>query len=120
MNFIKNIAKEYTYKCYVLGRQKTLLYDSSIAFGTQLDEFVYSDLVESLFSIDFNGVRYFITFKDNFIYYSKVYCIRYKREIFVIFFRFKVYLNSLDLKIYRIRLDNKGEYIFKTFLVYLV
>ena len=60
-----------------------------------------------------------MTFKDDFISYSEVYCIRYKSEIFAIFLRFKVYLKLLGFRIYRIRLNNKGEYIFKVFLVYL-
>ena len=61
-----------------------------------------------------------MTFKNNFISYFKVYCIRYKNKTFVMFLRFKVFLESRDYKIYRIRLDNKREYIFKIFLNYLL
>ena len=57
-----------------------------------------------------------MTFKDDFICYFKVYCIRYKSETFVIFLRFKIYLKSRDYRINRIRLDNGGEYINKAFL----
>ena len=49
-----------------------------------------------------------------------MYCIRYKSETFVIFLRFKVFLESRDYKIYRIRLDNEREYMFKAFLNYLL
>ena len=49
-----------------------------------------------------------------------MYYIRYKSETFVIFLRFKVFLESRDYKIYRIRLDNKREYMFKIFLNYLL
>ena len=59
-------------------------------------------------------------FKNNFISYSEVYCIRYKNKTFVMFLRFKVFLESRDYKIYRIRLDNEEEYIFKVFLNYLL
>ena len=59
-------------------------------------------------------------FKNNFIFYSKVYYIRHKSETFIIFLRFKVFLKSRSYKIYRIRLDNEKEYIFKIFLNYLL
>ena len=120
MNFIKNIAKEYICECYVMRRQKTVSYDSFTESETQSDEFVYSDLVESLSSTKFNDYRYFMIFKNNFIFYFKVYYIRHKSETFVMFLRFKVFLESRDYKIYRIRLDNEREYIFKTFLNYLL
>ena len=120
MNFIKNIAKEYIYEYYIIKRQKTISYNSLTELETQSNEFVYSNLVKSLFSTKFNNYKYFIIFKNNFISYFKVYCIRYKSETFVMFLRFKVFLKSRDYKIYRIRLDNKREYIFKTFLNYLL
>ena len=120
VNFIKNIAKEYICECYIIRRQKTISYDSLTELETQSDEFVYSDLVESLFSTKFNNCRYFIIFKNNFIFYSEVYYIRHKSETFIIFLRFKVFLESRDYKICRIRLDNGEEYIFKIFLNYLL
>ena len=102
-----------------MGRQKAVPYNSLIVLDTQSGEFVYSDLVGSLFPTGFNDCRYFVIFKDDFTFYSEVYCIRYKSEIFAMFLRFKVYLESLGFRICRIRLDNGGEYIFKAFLVYL-
>ena len=120
MNFIKNIAKEYICEYYIMKRQKTVSYNSLIELETQSNEFVYSNLVKSLSPTKFNNYRYFITFKNNFIFYSEVYYIRYKNKTFVIFLRFKVFLESRSYKIYRIRLDNKREYMFKTFLNYLL
>ena len=120
VNFIKNIAKKYICECYIMRRQKTISYDSLTESETQSNEFVYSDLVGSLFPTEFNNYRYFMTFKNDFIFYSEVYYIRHKSETFVIFLRFKVFLESRDYKIYRIRLDNKREYMFKTFLNYLL
>ena len=120
MNFIKNITKKYICECYVIERQKTISYNSLTELETQSDEFVYNNLVESLFSTKFNNYKYFMIFKNNFISYSKVYCIRYKSETFIMFLRFKAFLESRDYKIYRIRLDNKGEYMFKIFLNYLL
>ena len=120
MNFIKDITKKYIYEYYVIRRQKTISYDSLTESETQSDEFVYSDLVESLSPIKFNNCRYFMMFKNDFIFYSEVYCIRYKSETFIMFLRFKVFLESRDYKIYRIRLDDKREYIFKIFLNYLL
>ena len=120
MNFIKNITKKYICEYYIIERQKTISYNSFIELETQSNEFVYSNLVESLFSTEFNNYRYFMIFKNNFIFYSEVYYIRHKSETFIIFLRFKVFLESRDYKIYRIRLDNKREYIFKVFLNYLL
>ena len=120
MNFIKNIAKKYICEYYIIRRQKTISYDSLIELETQSDEFVYSDLVESLSSTKFNNYRYFMIFKNDFISYSKVYYIRHKNKTFIIFLRFKVFLESRSYKIYRIRLDNKREYMFKIFLNYLL
>ena len=120
MNFIKNIAKKYICECYIIKRQKTISYNNFTESETQSDEFVYSNLVESLSLIKFNNCKYFMIFKNNFISYFKVYYIRYKSETFVIFLRFKVFLESRDYKIYRIRLDNEREYMFKTFLNYLL
>ena len=120
MNFIKDIAEKYICECYIMKRQKAVSYDSLTESETQSDEFVYSDLVESLSSIEFNDCRYFMTFKNDFTFYSEVYCIRHKSETFVIFLRFKVFLESRDYKICRIRLDNKREYMFKVFLNYLL
>ena len=120
MNFIKDIAKKYICEYYVMKRQKAVSYDSFTELETQPNEFIYSNLVESLFSIEFNNCRYFITFKNNFIFYFKVYCIRYKSETFIIFLRFKVFLKSRSYKICRIPLDNEREYMFKIFLNYLL
>ena len=92
MNFIKNIAKEYIYEYYIIKRQKTVFYNSLTESKTQSNEFIYSDLVGSLSPTEFNNCKYFIIFKNDFIFYSKVYYIRYKSETFVIFLRFKVFL----------------------------
>ena len=120
VNFIKDIAKEYICECYIMKRQKTISYDSLTESETQSDEFVYSNLVESLSPTEFNNYRYFVIFKNDFTFYSKVYYIRYKSETFIMFLRFKVFLESRDYKIYRIRLDNEREYMFKIFLNYLL
>ena len=61
-----------------------------------------------------------MTFKDDFIYYFKIYYICYKNEIFIIFLHFKIYLKSRNYRINRIRLDNENEYINKIFFEYLV
>ena len=52
--------------------------------------------------------------------YFKIYYIRYKSEIFIIFLRFKVYLKFRDYRINRIRFDNENEYINKVFFKYLI
>ena len=120
MNFIKDIAEEYICECCVMKRQKAVSHDSFTESGTQPDEFVYSNLVEPLSPTEFNDYRYFVIFKNDFISYSEVYCIHHKSETFIMFLRFKAFLESRSYKIYRIRLDNEKEYMFKTFLNYLL
>ena len=61
-----------------------------------------------------------MTFKDDFIYYFEIYCIRYKSETFIIFLHYKIYLKSRDYRIYYIRFNNKDEYINKTFFEYFI
>ena len=78
-------------------------------------EFIYNDFIKSLIFINFNDYKYFIMFKNDFIYYFKIYYIRYKSEIFIIFLYFKTYLKSRDYRINYIRFNNKGEYINKIF-----
>ena len=70
--------------------------------------------------INFNDYKYFITFKDDFIYYFKIYYIRYKDKILVIFLRFKIYLKSRDYRVYHIRFNNENKYINKIFFKYLI
>ena len=36
------------------------------------------------------------------------------------FLRFKIYLKLLSFRIYRIHINNEGEYIFKIFIDYLL
>ena len=115
VNFIKNIVEKYIYECYIIRYQKIAFYNKLTAFDILSNEFIYNDLIKSLIFINFNNYKYFITFKDDFIYYFEIYCIRYKSEIFVIFLRFKTYLKSRDYRICRIRFDNENEYIINVF-----
>ena len=116
MNFFKNIIEKYIYECYIINRQKIIFYSNFITLDILSSEFIYNDFIKFLIFIDFNDYKYFITFKNDFIYYFKIYYIRYKSEIFVMFLRFKIYLKSRNYRTYRIRLNNKNEYINKVFL----
>ena len=115
MNFFKNIVEEYICECYMMSYQKITFHNSFIAFDILSSEFVYNDLIKFLIFINFNDCKYFIIFKDDFIYYFEIYCIRYKSEIFIMFLRFKTYFESRDYRINRIHFDNKDEYINKVF-----
>ena len=120
VNFFKNIVEKYICECYVMNHQKIAFHNNFITLDILSSEFVYNDLIKSLIFINFNNYKYFVTFKNDFICYFKVYYIRYKSEIFIIFLRFKVYLKSRDYRINRIRFDNEDEYINKAFLKYLI
>ena len=120
MNFTKDIVEKYICECCVMGRQKVIFHNKFITLGILSGEFVYSDLIKPLIFIGFNGYKYFVTFKDDFICYSEIYCIRHKSETFIMFLRFKAYLKSRDYRICRIRLDNENEYIINVFFKCLV
>ena len=120
INFIKNIVKKYICECYMIKRQKVISHNKFITFNILLNEFIYNDLIKFLIFIDFNNYKYFITFKNDFIYYFEIYYIRHKSEIFVIFLRFKIYLKFRDYRIYYIRFDNENEYIINVFFEYFI
>ena len=98
-----------------MNYQKIIFHNSLITLDILLNEFIYNDFIKSLIFINFNDYKYFITFKNDFIYYFKIYYIHYKSEIFIIFLRFKIYLKSRDYRIYYIRFNNENEYINKVF-----
>ena len=116
MNFFKNIIEKYICECYIMNYQKKKIYNNFIIFDILSNEFVYNDFIESLIFINFNDYKYFIMFKNDFIYYFKIYCIYYKNETFIMFLRFKIYLKSRDYRIYRICFNNENKYINKAFL----
>ena len=89
-------------------------------FDILLNEFIYNNFIKFSIVIKFNNYKYFITFKDNFIYYFKIYYIYHKNKIFIIFLRFKTYLKFRDYRIYRIYINNKTEYINNNKLKYLI
>ena len=97
-----------------------IFHNNFITLDILSNEFVYNDFIKSLIFIDFNDYKYFITFKNDFVYYFEIYYIRYKSEIFVMFLRFKTYLKFYDYRINYIRFDNEGEYINKVFFKYLI
>ena len=119
MNFFKNIIEKYICECYIMNRQKIIFHNNLTALDILSNEFIYNNLIKSLILIDFNDYKYFITFKNNFIYYFKIYYIHHKNKIFIIFLHFKIYLKSRDYRINRIHFDNENEYINKVFFKYL-
>ena len=116
VDFFKNIIEKYICECYIMNRQKAVSHNSFITLDTLSNEFVYNDFIRPLILINFNDYKYFMIFKDDFIYYFEIYCIHYKNETFIMFLRFKIYLKSRGYRIYHIRLDNENEYINKIFL----
>ena len=120
VNFIKNIIKKYIYECYVMRRQKKIFFNKFITLDILSSEFVYNNFIKFLILINFNDYKYFMTFKNDFIYYFEIYCIRYKSEIFVMFLRFKIYLKFRDYQIYRIHFNNENEYIINIFFECLI
>ena len=118
VNFFKNIIKKYIYEYFMMNYQKIIFYNNFITFDILSSEFVYNDFIKFLIFINFNDYKYFMIFKNDFIYYFEIYYIHHKNKIFIIFLRFNIYLKFRDYRIYRIRLDNANEYINKIFLKY--
>ena len=116
VNFFKNIIKKYIYEYFMMNYQKIIFYNNFITFDILSSEFVYNDFIKFLIFINFNDYKYFMIFKNDFIYYFEIYYIHHKNKIFIIFLRFNIYLKFRDYRIYRIRLDNANEYINKIFL----
>ena len=103
-----------------MNYQKIIFHNSLITLDILLNEFIYNDFIEFLIFINFNDYKYFMIFKNDFIYYFEIYYIYYKSEIFIIFLRFKIYLKFRDYRINRIRFNNENEYINKIFFKYLI
>ena len=103
-----------------MNYQKIAFHNSFITFDILLNEFIYNDFIKSLIFINFNNYKYFITFKNDFIYYFEIYYIYHKNKTFIIFLRFKIYLKFRDYQINHIHLNNKNEYINKIFFEYLI
>ena len=117
MDFFKNIIEKYICECYIINRQKIVFYNNFIIFDILSSEFIYNNFIKFLIFINFNNYRYFVIFKNDFIYYFEIYYIRHKNEIFIIFLRFKIYLKFRNYRINRIRLDNENKYINKVFFL---
>ena len=103
-----------------MNYQKVIFHNIFITLDILSSEFIYNDFIKSLTFINFNDYKYFITFKNDFIYYFKIYYIHHKSKTFIIFLHFKIYLKSRDYRIYRIRFNNENEYINKIFLKCLI
>ena len=73
----------------MLDRQKISLYKYRIEFRKYLLNLIYKDIIDLIYFINFNKVKYFIIQRDNNIKFIKINIIKLKSEIFISFKRFK-------------------------------
>src|SRR5271169_3692134 len=76
---------------------------------------MYSDIVGPLSpeALGFyNGAKYVLTFIDDFSHFAFIYFLAWKNEVFVIFKRFKIFIETkIECKIKTLHSDRGGEFI---------
>jgi 5'-3' exoribonuclease 2 len=83
-------------------------------------ELIHSDVFGPVKQISLGGMRYMVTFMDDFSRYVWVYFMKEKSETFLKFKEFKEKVEGeLDMKIKCLRTDNGKEYLSNEFTNYL-
>lgn len=102
------------------GKQARLPFKNTGTRATRPLELIHSDLCGPMENISFGGMKYFITFTDDFTRMVHVYFLKDKLKILEIFKDFKLKVeNELNYKIKRLRTDNGKEYCNYNFEKYL-
>ncbi|KAJ0179561.1 hypothetical protein K1T71_005273 [Dendrolimus kikuchii] len=102
------------------GKQTRLAFPHSGSRAINLLEIIHSDLCGPMETPSFGGVRYFITFIDDYSRKVFVYFLKNKLDVKSIFENFKnQFENELTRKIKIVRTDNGKEYCNKIFLKFL-
>ena len=89
--------------------------------ATEPLELIHSDVCGKLNTRFLSGAEYFLTFVDDRTYYSWIYVLKTKDEVFNCFLKWKALVEkSSGRKVQAIRTDNGGEYTSNTFQEYLL
>lgn len=114
---VQNDIETVTCKPCVLGKQTQKLF--TVREGkrsSRVLELIHSDECGPISPVGLDGVRYFVTFIDDWSHFVMVYLIESKSEVFE---HFKVYeamvTAKFGQKVSRLRCDNGGEYKSKEF-----
>lgn len=79
--------------------------------ATKLLELVHSDVCGPMHTRSLGGSDYFVIFVDDYSWYTVLYCIKRKSEVFLKFKEYKqVSETQTGYKLQKLRSDNGGEY----------
>ena len=82
-------------------------------------ELVHSDLCVPLPSASFSGLKYFLTFIDDYSRCTWVYFLKLKSEVFNMFLAYKALIEKQSgHQIVKLRSDNGGEYVNNKFTTF--
>ncbi|KAK3907118.1 Copia protein [Frankliniella fusca] len=97
----------------VEGKQVKLPFHGTRERATRPLERVHSDLCGPIAPTAYNGVRYFLTFLDDFTHFAVVYGLKEKSEVFEYFKLYEARVTNRfpDKKIFNFRCDNGGEFV---------
>lgn len=97
----------------VEGKQVKLPFHGTRKKATRPLERIHSDLCGPIAPTAYNGVRYFLTFLDDFSHFAVVYGLKEKSEVFEYFkvYEARVTNRFPDKKICNFRCDNGGEFV---------
>jgi hypothetical protein len=109
---LKEVSLHHICEGCVKGKyQKTSFPKDGATRASQLLEIVHTDVCGPMKITSHGGVRYFLTFIDNFSKKTHVYFLKAKREAFEKFKQYKALVeNEIGHKIKLLRSDNGGEF----------
>ncbi len=106
--------------CVKGKNQRTLFPKDRATRASQLLEIVHIDVCGPMKTTTQGGVRYFLTFIDDFSRKIHFYLLKAKGEVFEKFKQYKVFVeNKIGPKIKVLRSGNEGEFVCKKFDAFL-
>ena len=109
----------HTFTCegWVEGKQARWLFPMDGGTrSTKILELVHSSVCRLMTSISIGGVRYFLTFIDNFLCKICMYVLKTKNEVLTRFRKWRTLLERQSEHVMMVlRMDNSGKYMSKTF-----
>jgi hypothetical protein len=108
----EHVSKHLSFDCSVckLGKSKTLSFPSYGSRATKCFEIVHSDIWGISPVVSHVRYKYFVTFIDDFNWYTWVYFLQAKSEVLSVFQNFVAYIeNQFSTGIKMLRSDSGGE-----------
>ncbi len=118
---LKEMSLHHTCEGSVKGKhQRTSFPKDRVTSASQLLEIVHTDVCGPMKTTSHGGVRYFLTFIDDFSRKTHVYLLKAKGEVFEKFKQYKALVkNEIGHKIKVLCFDNGGEFVSKKFDAFL-